>query len=83
MQAKTNVQSQLVKLFQVKIARYGHEEKQGVRERGETKLNRAPRNHLRSQVLKMETWSDCRECGEKRQRKKNMVCLQRKNVTHE
>lgn len=27
MQAKTNVQSQLVKLFQVKTARYGHEEK--------------------------------------------------------
>lgn len=33
MQAKTNVQSQLVKLSQVKTARYGHRKKYGVRRR--------------------------------------------------
>lgn len=68
MQAKTNVQSQLVKLFQVQTARYVHEKNYGVK-RHVKQRNRAPRYHLRSQVLKMEN----RECGEKRQRKKYNV----------
>ena len=40
----------------VKIARYGHKEFYGVR----MQLNTAPGNHLRSQVSKMETCSNCR-----------------------
>lgn len=75
--AKTNVQSQLVKLFQGKTARYGHEEKFGVR-RWVKQLNRAPRNHSRSHVLRMETIKISENALKIKKKSKNKICLQKK-----
>ncbi len=83
MQAKTNVQSQLVKLFQVKTARYGDGEKYGVRRRVK-QLTAKQSTQKPPEVTGVENGNMFRiaECGEKRQRK-NIMCLQRKNVTFE
>lgn len=49
MQTETNVQSQLVKLFQVEICS----------EKMTCKINSAPRNHPRTQVLKCSKFRVC------------------------
>lgn len=69
MQAKTNVQSQLVKLFQVKTARYGQKYEEG---RCFRRLKAKQGTQNRSEVPGVENIQNA-VCGEKKQRKKYSV----------